>query len=188
VEEITMQEINDKVLKDVRLEVTEVSFNTWIKKPVISAYLNEHNNIIMKVENDFIYAVLKERYINLLENLYKEYLDFNTIEVIIEAKEEIKSVDTIFTIKPAKELREIAKKSREKLIDVKKEAEKALIDINKTIEIMATKGEFKTSYLIDNSYNDDIINIVINELKDKGYITEVLNFSSGRKTISISWE
>ena len=74
------------VLNIIKVELTEVSFNTWLKS-IEPISLND-NKIILAVPNDFTKGILKGRYFNLIKNSIKQVSnqDYN-IEFIIPGED-----------------------------------------------------------------------------------------------------
>ena len=61
-----LKEIWEKTLNIIKGELTEVSFNTWIKSAIPVSYNN--NTIKLGVPNDFTKEILDTRYKDLLAN------------------------------------------------------------------------------------------------------------------------
>ncbi|WMJ81222.1 hypothetical protein RBU49_02920 [Clostridium sp. MB40-C1] len=97
------------------------------------------------------------------------------------------SIKEEFEYKTAEQMKKLADKKNEQLIDIKKETEKILKKILKTAEMMAEKGDYNISYLCDKSECNVIENIV-NELEKLGFTTKILDFGECRKAISIKWD
>ncbi|MBE6065657.1 chromosomal replication initiator protein DnaA [Clostridium cochlearium] len=64
-----IKEIWDKTLNIIKGELTEVSFNTWIKS--IEPIKIEHDTVFLSVPNDFTRGILDSRYKNLIINALK---------------------------------------------------------------------------------------------------------------------
>lgn len=74
------------VLNIIKVELTEVSFNTWLKS--IEPISLSNNNIILAVPNDFTKGILKGRYYNLIKNSIKQVTNEDySIEFIIPGEE-----------------------------------------------------------------------------------------------------
>lgn len=67
---LELEDIWNDVLKLIKVELTEVSFNTWLKtiKPVTIA----ENIIILAAPNEFTKNILEGRYLNLIKNGIKQ--------------------------------------------------------------------------------------------------------------------
>lgn len=68
----------DNFYKSIQEDITEVSFNTWIKPLDIS--LNG-STLTIEAPSEFSKQVIQERYIKLLETHLKPYFEFETIEL-----------------------------------------------------------------------------------------------------------
>ncbi|WFA08318.1 chromosomal replication initiator protein DnaA [Tissierella sp. Yu-01] len=74
------------VLNIIKVELTEVSFNTWLKS--IEPISLSNNKIILAVPNDFTKGILKGRYYNLIKNSIKQVTNEDySIEFIIPGEE-----------------------------------------------------------------------------------------------------
>ncbi len=74
------------VLNVIKVELTEVSFNTWLKS--IEPISLSNNKIILAVPNDFTKGILKGRYYNLIKNSIKQVASYDyDIEFIIPGEE-----------------------------------------------------------------------------------------------------
>jgi chromosomal replication initiator protein len=74
------------VLNVIKVELTEVSFNTWLKS--IEPISLNNNKIILAVPNDFTKGILKGRYFNLIKNSIKQVSNQDyTIEFIIPGED-----------------------------------------------------------------------------------------------------
>ncbi|MFL0194447.1 hypothetical protein ACJDU8_02500 [Clostridium sp. WILCCON 0269] len=91
-----------------------------------------------------------------------------------------------YEYKTAKQMKELADQENIKVLDIKKETEKTLRKILDTIEIMAEKGDYSTSYMC-NKAESSIIDSVTLELQKLGFRTELVEFG-GTKAISIKWD
>ena len=78
------------VLSIIKVELTEVSYNTWLKTVIPISLSN--NTIVLAAPNDFTKGILEGRYLNLIKNAIKEVVneDFN-IEFIIPGEENIQN-------------------------------------------------------------------------------------------------
>lgn len=78
------------VLKVIKVELTEVSYNTWLKTIIPISMSNR--NIVLAAPNEFTKGILEGRYLNLIKNAIKEVTkeDFN-IQFIIPGEEQITS-------------------------------------------------------------------------------------------------
>lgn len=82
----------DKTLNIIKAELTEVSFNTWLKclEPL---YMSE-NNIVLGVPNDFTKGILEARYQTLILNALKLVTSKKyTVEFVLNNEENIKSLN-----------------------------------------------------------------------------------------------
>src|SRR5690554_993671 len=77
-----IKKIWDDALPFIKLELTEVSFNTWIK--TIEPLTIIDNNFYLMVPNDFTKSILESRYMDLLVNALKEVssTDYSVILVL----------------------------------------------------------------------------------------------------------
>ena len=178
--------INLKVAAMIRREHTEVNYNTWIK-PIENAYI-EDNNIIVDVENDFIKAILEDRYLTLFNTTYLQFNnELNYNEIIIRTQphkiEETKN-DIKFELKLASESKKIADIKNEEKIEIDATIKKILTQIDDQITLLAEKGHYSTSYMITNKFNQEIIEKVLKTLIDAGYTTD---YREGLNTISVEW-
>ena len=64
-----LENIWDEVLKLIKVELSEVSFNTWLKtiKPIAIT----ENKIVLAAPNEFTKGILEGRYLNLIKNAIK---------------------------------------------------------------------------------------------------------------------
>ncbi|MGO1469029.1 MAG: chromosomal replication initiator protein DnaA [Tissierella sp.] len=76
------------VLSVIKVELTEVSYNTWLK--TITPISLSNKKIVLAAPNDFTKGILEGRYLNLIKNAVKEVLkeDYN-IEFIIPGEEPV---------------------------------------------------------------------------------------------------
>ena len=76
------------VLKVIKVELTEVSYNTWLKT-IIPISMN-NRKIVLAAPNDFTKGILEGRYLNLIKNAIKEVTkeDF-VIQFIIPGDEQV---------------------------------------------------------------------------------------------------
>ena len=75
-----------EVLNIIKVELTEVSFNTWLKtiKPIGIA----ENRVILAAPNEFTKGILEGRYLNLIKNAIAQVTDKEyTIQFIIPGDE-----------------------------------------------------------------------------------------------------
>ncbi len=74
------------VLKVIKVELTEVSYNTWLKTIIPISMSNR--NIVLAAPNEFTKGILEGRYLNLIKNAIKEVTkeDFS-IQFIIPGEE-----------------------------------------------------------------------------------------------------
>ncbi len=82
-----LDSIWNKVLDIIKVELTEVSFNTWLKT-IIPVNISE-NTIILAAPNDFTKGILEGRYLNLIKNAIIEVTKSKyDIEFIIPGEEQ----------------------------------------------------------------------------------------------------
>ena len=60
-------EIWDKTLDIIKVELTEVSFNTWLKS--ITPLMIKDNTILLHVPDDFTKGIIETRYATLIKML-----------------------------------------------------------------------------------------------------------------------
>ncbi len=67
---LELENIWNEVLKLIKVELTEVSFNTWLKtiKPITIA----ENIVVLAAPNEFTKNILEGRYLNLIKNAIKQ--------------------------------------------------------------------------------------------------------------------
>src|SRR5690625_3760888 len=65
-----LDNIWNDVLNIIKVELTEVSYNTWLK--TIVPYNMTNNTIVLAAPNDFTKGILEGRYLNLIKNAIKE--------------------------------------------------------------------------------------------------------------------
>ena len=83
-----LDSIWDQVLNIIKVELTTVSFNTWLKTIVPKSISD--NKIILAAPNDFTKGILEGRYLNLIKNAINEVTGKNyLIEFIIPGEEPI---------------------------------------------------------------------------------------------------
>lgn len=81
-----LDSIWDQVLNIIKVELTTVSFNTWLKTIVPKSISD--NKIILAAPNDFTKGILEGRYLNLIKNAINEVTGKNyIIEFIIPGEE-----------------------------------------------------------------------------------------------------
>lgn len=66
---LNVKEVWDKTLKLIKTELTEVSFNTWLK--TIDPICIKGNKFVLSVPNDFNKEILENRYVSLISNALK---------------------------------------------------------------------------------------------------------------------
>ncbi len=91
-----LENLWNETLQIIKVELTEVSFNTWLK--TIEPISIENNQIILAAPNEFTKGILEGRYLNLIKNAIKQVSnkDYN-IHFIIPGEK--LSNDTIKTQK-----------------------------------------------------------------------------------------
>ncbi len=67
---LSLYELWEEVLNLIKVELTEVSFNTWLK--TINPISLGDDEIILAAPNDFTKGILEGRYLNLIKNAIKE--------------------------------------------------------------------------------------------------------------------
>jgi len=81
-----IKEIWNKTLELLKTELTEVSFNTWLK--TISPISIEGNTFILSVPNDFNKEILENRYLSLITNAFYQITSLNfEFKFIIEGSQ-----------------------------------------------------------------------------------------------------
>jgi chromosomal replication initiator protein len=86
-----LPEVWDKTLHLIKTELTEVSFNTWIK--TIEPISIEGNTILLGVPNDFTKGILNNRYITLINNALKQTTSKKyDIQIVIPSEENIQNL------------------------------------------------------------------------------------------------
>ena len=68
-----LDNIWNEALKLIKVELTEVSFNTWLK--TINPLSLNDNNILLAAPNEFTKGILEGRYLNLIKNAIKQITD-----------------------------------------------------------------------------------------------------------------
>lgn len=66
---LNIKEVWDKTLKLIKTELTEVSFNTWLK--TIDPVCIKGNKFVLSVPNEFNKEILENRYVSLISNALK---------------------------------------------------------------------------------------------------------------------
>ncbi|SCY62964.1 chromosomal replication initiator protein DnaA [Alkaliphilus peptidifermentans] len=85
-----LPEVWERTLDLIKTELTEVSFNTWIK--TIEPISLEEKHIVLGVPNDFTRGILNTRYITLLSNALKQVTSKKfEIEFVVPSEETIKN-------------------------------------------------------------------------------------------------
>ena len=81
--DMELLDIWNKAIDIIKKELTEVSFNTWIRD--INPIEINDNSFYISVKNDFAQSIVKERYGKLIKNALKIITnkDYN-IEVLVE--------------------------------------------------------------------------------------------------------
>ncbi|MCC5909523.1 MAG: chromosomal replication initiator protein DnaA [Clostridiaceae bacterium] len=83
-----LPQIWEKTLNLVKTELTEVSFNTWIK--AIEPISLKENEIILGTPNDFIKDILNTRYITLISNAIKQLTSKQyDIKIVVPSEESV---------------------------------------------------------------------------------------------------
>jgi hypothetical protein len=187
-----MDEINKKVAEVTSSNFTTVTYTTWLKEPIENAYLNAENNIVLKADISFHLEILKVRYIDYLERVYKLFTNFNKIEfTIIEKDMKNNGVVNVepFKLKTAAEMNKISHDFLSRKINIDETVKELLNEIFLGIEITAESGKFETvKQLCKELTNDEINNRVIDVLKKNGYIVKLSSHSDGNKFLTISWQ
>ena len=85
-----LSEIWEKTQSLIKTELTEVSFNTWIK--TIEPISMEGNQIILGVPNDFTKGILNTRYATLINNAIKQITSTKfEIEFVVPSEENVRA-------------------------------------------------------------------------------------------------
>jgi chromosomal replication initiator protein len=98
--ETNLNQIWDSVLGLIKVELTEVSFNTWLKS--IEPINLEDDVIILGAPNDFTKGILEGRYFNLIKNAIKQVTGRNYQIKFIIPGEEIKQSSAMPVREPIK--------------------------------------------------------------------------------------
>lgn len=86
----SLDNIWESVLSIIKVELTEVSYNTWLKTVIPISLSNK--TIVLAAPNDFTKGILEGRYLNLIKNAIKEVVqDDYRIEFIIPGEEDLQS-------------------------------------------------------------------------------------------------
>ncbi|NBI08109.1 chromosomal replication initiator protein DnaA [Senegalia massiliensis] len=81
-----------RTLKIIKAELTEVSFNTWLKS--INPVSIDNNDIILAVPNEFTKSILEGRYLTLIKNSINQVSNSNyDIRFVIPGEDLDKNVD-----------------------------------------------------------------------------------------------
>lgn len=87
-----LPQIWEKTLHLIKAELTEVSFNTWIKE--IEPISLENDYIILGAPNDFIKDILNTRYITLISNAIQQVTSQQySIKIVVPSEDNIKTMD-----------------------------------------------------------------------------------------------
>lgn len=79
---MTVQEIWKKTLNLIKSELTEVSYNTWLK--TLEPIGINNNTFVLSVPNKFNKEILENRYVSLISNAIKQVTDIDyTIDFVI---------------------------------------------------------------------------------------------------------
>lgn len=95
-----LDQIWESVLGLIKVELTEVSFNTWLKS--IEPISLEDDEIILGAPNDFTKGILEGRYFNLIKNAIKQVTGKNYQIRFIIPGEQVKQTQTQPEREPAK--------------------------------------------------------------------------------------
>lgn len=86
----SLDNIWESVLSIIKVELTEVSYNTWLKTVIPISLSNK--TIVLAAPNDFTKGILEGRYLNLIKNAIKEVVqDDYRIEFIIPGEEQVQT-------------------------------------------------------------------------------------------------
>lgn len=186
---INILELWENAQKFLRKDISEVSYNTWIKnlKPI------EINNekLIVEVPNEFTKAILEQKYEVLIANALGEAMD-NNIKVsyiVASIPQGSQQKRECIGLKHAKEMRQISNTAKEKVVDISNEASKELTKISRRMESLAELGKTEITYAIDAEIkgNKEIYELVIEKLYDMGYTIEEYDMVENNMTIQIKW-
>lgn len=84
---INLPEVWEKTLNLIKTELTEVSYNTWLKS--IEPIMVKGKNIILGVPNDFNKGILETRYLTLITNAIKQITSQDyTLEFVVPNSEQ----------------------------------------------------------------------------------------------------
>ncbi len=106
-----LEDIWNNTLKLIKVELTEVSFNTWLK--TIEPVSLNNEEILLAVPNEFTKGILEGRYLNLIKNAIKQVTNKNyNINFIIPGENPItNNINNIQT----QEIKNIDNKQRSQL-------------------------------------------------------------------------
>lgn len=92
---LNVNEIWDKTLKVIKSELTDVSYNTWLK--TISPVCIRGNKFVLSVPNDFNKGILETRYVSLIVNAISQVTE-KEFQMVFILPEEIEKYETISNV------------------------------------------------------------------------------------------
>ena len=92
---LNVNEIWDKTLKVIKSELTDVSYNTWLK--TISPVYIRGNKFVLSVPNDFNKGILETRYVSLIVNAISQVTE-KEFQMVFILQEEIEKYETIYNV------------------------------------------------------------------------------------------
>lgn len=130
---------------------------------------------------------LYNTYNNITTNLGGEFM--KNIDEDTENKLLLEVDDDNLLLKTATEMKQVADKKNNELIDRSKEVKKIIADIEKFIETSAGNGRYSTVYLSKWKCSDEIADIVQEHLEVAGYRVEISKFDENTFTFTfnITW-
>ena len=87
-----LSDIWEKTLSIIKVELTEVSFNTWLK--CIEPLSFDGENIILGIPNDFTKGILEARYKTLIANAIKQITSIKySIDFVVSSEENLSIIN-----------------------------------------------------------------------------------------------
>ena len=173
------------------LDITDESYNTWLKY-IENAFM-ENNNIIIEVDTDFVKNIIESRYIDYIRNCYKIFNCFENIEVRVSKKPKEKIALTYenktLKIKTAFEMKEFTNCISEEKFTIDETVRIELKNILDQIKTIAKTGCFSTTVLLyHKQISKEVIEKIIDILKENGYTVNLLFSLEQRKILEIRWD
>ncbi len=184
-----LSELWEKVNGMIRQELTQVSFDTWIRNLEPVSY--ENNKIIFKVPNEFSKSILQNRYSNLIATAIRTCInEVVEVEYVAENGGYVKEIENMVIdnqLKSAVEMRKLAEDVRQRSVDVDERVKQHIINISKHVEYSSNRGETEVRVILSNERDkqDEIFEKVLKEIQNKGYTAELDNDDFPH--IKLSW-